>query len=68
MLIFWSFHFRISHHYETVELLVHQTSLEGIAGCGRYLNTNVRIKVKLKRITSSNGFNNSPKDGMVHIK
>ena len=42
MLIFWSFDIHISHHYEIVELLVHQTSLEGIAGCGHYLSINVR--------------------------
>ena len=35
MLVFWSFHIRISHHYETVEMIVHQT--EWIAGYGRYL-------------------------------
>ena len=42
MLVFWSFHIRISNHYETVELLVHQASLEGIEGCSRYLSINVR--------------------------
>ena len=42
MLIFWSFHTRIWHHYETMELLFHQTSLEGIAGYGRYLSITVR--------------------------
>ena len=42
MLIFWSFHIRISHHYETVELQVQQTSLEGIAGYVRYLSITIR--------------------------
>ena len=42
MLTFWSFHIRILHHYEIVELLVHKTSLERMAGYGRYLSINVR--------------------------
>ena len=41
MLIFWSFHIRSLDHYETVEFLVHQTSLEGIAGYCRCLSLTV---------------------------
>ena len=72
MLIFWSFHIRISHHYETVELLAHQTSLEGRDSRMRSLSEHkcppVIAGTKLKRITFSYGFNNSPNDGMVRIK
>ena len=42
MLVFWSFHIRMSHHYETVELLAHQTALEGTAGYSRFLSINFR--------------------------
>ena len=41
MLIFWSFHICSLRLYKTVEFLVHQTSLEGIAGYDHYLKINV---------------------------
>ena len=71
MLVFESFDIRILDHYGTVELLFIQTSLEKecrIRSLSEHKCLPVIARMKMKRITISNGFKKSPKYGIVHIK
>ena len=71
MLVFESLDIRILHHYGTVELLFIQTSLEKecrIRSLSEHKCLPVIAIIKMKRITTPNGFKKPPKYGIVHIK